>query len=402
MPRLSCFTPCGHLRCSSAASAVEVWYRLLPDLWGKQLDFSQLGSYNESKLYAWARMLAIVQGELEHAGNQANPHKAYEQIPLLELDYGIIPPAKAGVAARRRALVAAYLATQGEIASNVVNTLRTLLGSKFLAYVPNPAGTPTVEPPDPRSVTSGQWADVRIPPRYIRLIDPVGPGLSPQWVAYEALDTSALPTTTWSDEAEFSIGQTVLPTAENAVGFYFTCSGPGTTGTTEPAWVGTLGATVTDGTVTWTCTAPVAPGLVIGESVMVDAGNTSQHERVVVESVATTESVAVNASQGPYLYMLATFTKSHDSGALATTGVYPYWWSTQRLAYIVLADAWSSDPTTVAAIGAALGKIVRAVGQWAVVAPKTTTASGGTVGAMVVGDPMGTTSIGSVSYSNSV
>jgi hypothetical protein len=403
MPRLSCFTAMGHLRMSSAPSYHQTWYEVLQKLWGSQLDFSQIGSYSEAKLYATARILAQVQGELEHAGNQANPAKAYEQIPILELDYGIAPPAKADYVARQRALVAAFAAPQGEIASNVVHMLRTILGSKFLAYVPNPARSPTVVPADPRSATTGQWVDIKRPAKYLKLVDAVTPlsGPSTQWVAYEAMDTSGVPNTSWSDNAAFSVGQTVLPTSPNAVGFYFTCSAPGTTGATEPTWPQAVGTTVVDGSVTWTCTATIAPSLVVGETVMVDAGNTSQHEQVYVIDTATVVGDTEGASSGNHLYFYATFNNAHDQGAPVTTGVYPYWWSTQRLAYIVLASAWASDPATQQSVVAIVTKIFRAVCQWAIVTPTSTTTTGGVVGPMVVGTPMGTMPIGAIDFVNS-
>ena len=241
---------------SSAPSPAEVNYNLLKQLWGSQIDFSEVGSYVESKLYAVARLLAQVQGELEHAGNQANPLKAYEQIPLLELDYQIAPPANADYVSRQRALAAAMAFSQGEIASNVVHELQLVLGAKFLAYVPNPAGTPTVYPANPGAVANGQWVDISRPARVLQLVDPVVTLGAPFWVAYEALDTTSIPNTTWAANAAFQTGQQVLPSIAGAVGFYFTCSAAGTTGATEPDWPGAVGSTVVDGSVTWTCVAP--------------------------------------------------------------------------------------------------------------------------------------------------
>lgn len=63
----------------------------------------------------------------------------------------------------------------------------------------------------------------------------------------------------WSDLAEVSergawdagVGSFVRPTLFN--GFHYFCSAAGTTGASEPSWPTTLGATVGDGSATWTC-----------------------------------------------------------------------------------------------------------------------------------------------------
>jgi hypothetical protein len=43
----------------------------------------------------------------------------------------------------------------------------------------------------------------------------------------------------------------VLPARQN--GYYFVCTTAGVSGGTEPVWPSTVGATVTDNTVVWTC-----------------------------------------------------------------------------------------------------------------------------------------------------
>lgn len=55
--------------------------------------------------------------------------------------------------------------------------------------------------------------------------------------------------TEWLASTAYLLGATAVPTVRN--GSYFTASA-GTTGSSEPDWPATLGATVVDGTVTWT------------------------------------------------------------------------------------------------------------------------------------------------------
>jgi hypothetical protein len=59
---------------------------------------------------------------------------------------------------------------------------------------------------------------------------------------------------TWAASTAYALGDYVVPTTSN--GFYYECTTAGTSGTTEPTWPTTAGATVTDGTVVWTCRQP--------------------------------------------------------------------------------------------------------------------------------------------------
>lgn len=63
----------------------------------------------------------------------------------------------------------------------------------------------------------------------------------------------AFPAAPWSSGIVFSVDQFTKPTTAN--GFVYRCVVGGTTGSTEPTWPTTVGAQVTDGSVTWECTA---------------------------------------------------------------------------------------------------------------------------------------------------
>jgi hypothetical protein len=58
----------------------------------------------------------------------------------------------------------------------------------------------------------------------------------------------------WAPSTDYSLGDLVIPTA-GATWWVYECTTPGTSGTTEPVWPTTVGETVTDGTVVWTCRA---------------------------------------------------------------------------------------------------------------------------------------------------
>jgi len=56
---------------------------------------------------------------------------------------------------------------------------------------------------------------------------------------------------TWAASTAYAVGDKVVPTTKN--GNIYECTTAGTSGTTEPTWPTTEGATVTDGSVVWTC-----------------------------------------------------------------------------------------------------------------------------------------------------
>ena len=73
--------------------------------------------------------------------------------------------------------------------------------------------------------------------------------------------TGVTPGRTWSALATIPNGGHVVPTVSN--GYYYTANAgnpAGVTGATQPSWPTTIGNTVVDGTVTWTCTAAVTAG----------------------------------------------------------------------------------------------------------------------------------------------
>jgi len=76
--------------------------------------------------------------------------------------------------------------------------------------------------------------------------------------------------TTWQASTTYAAGDFVVPTTLN--GFTYECTTGGTSGTTEPIWPTTIGQTVTDGSVVWTCQAGYPQ--TDGDTVTINTGHT--------------------------------------------------------------------------------------------------------------------------------
>ena len=372
MPVLSMFTPCGMLALSSEPSHAEDIYGQIQQLYGPAIDFTP-GTHAEAKCYATAMALGTALYELDHAGNQASPLTAYELLPLLELDYSQRPGPLDGVPTRQAAVAAAELLSGGAVASNIVNGLKSILGSSFYGYVPAGVGSggrgfPATVYPASIANSASTFTDVRVPQRTFRLVDPVAT-TGAAWCAYQNLDpttaaqalrvgdtvmvqgecqsvaeaatvtavastppvgsnasAATLPAGTgvWSASTVIAPNAYIQPTIANRNGFYFQATTGGTTGAAEPAWPSTLGQSVVDGTTVWT---------------------------------------AANAS----LCFKATFANAHDVGASVIAGNWPYWWSTQRFALIVVSSAAAVDPESRRKVDTFMSRVARGVSQWAIV-----------------------------------
>ena len=58
---------------------------------------------------------------------------------------------------------------------------------------------------------------------------------------------------TWAASTSYSVGKIRKPTTVNRNGLNYQCTTAGTSGSSEPTWTKQIGATVTDGSVVWTC-----------------------------------------------------------------------------------------------------------------------------------------------------
>lgn len=402
MPRFSAFTPCGVLRLSAAPSPGKLFYDQLKQLYGgapdagrPPFDLTQ-GTHLEASIYAKARSLARLLMLIQRAGDQYSGLTAYELIPLLEGDLYLTPGPNDSYVTRQRRIDAATKLIPPNNFANVVSGLTAILGDKLLGIRVAPHGVTRVATPVAgASQGCGHYADVRVPMKLLKLVDPVVQTGSLSYVAYQNFDTSQIPvslsvgdfvvvqaenslrvevvqvqgswssppvsangtattqappsgTPTWGANKGFVVGQIVLPATPN--GFWFQCIVPGTTGSTEPTWPPQLGAQVTDGNVTW---------------------------------------VAVGAAT----VFSATFQRAHDIGASLIVGNVPLESSTQRFCWIGVAPSAASDRETRRQVDAFMARQARAVSSWAIVSGTSTGPGTFTAGPLSAGDPIGATPV---------
>lgn len=190
MPRLSCFTPCGLLRCSSAPSNAERIYKSIVRTAGagKGPDLTP-GTYAEARIYANAITLACADRSLEYAGEQGDVNKVTLGIRNLEKSYGIVADTTLPPRARRPLLKLRAKRVRGARRESVVDALRTALGSDFLAYRTTQASERYVFPASVDMATT-RFANPLpggIAPKFLKTIDPIVNLGAPLWVRYENL-----------------------------------------------------------------------------------------------------------------------------------------------------------------------------------------------------------------------
>lgn len=365
MPKLSLFTPCGFLELSSRAPRPKGYYKDFIASYGKGYDFTPEDdaagnppNHNEATAFARAMAVARARNALERAGNQFRGSTALDLILLKAKDWGVIPSSKDTIASLQLKIAAKQLLLRGARLEAVVAGLRGILGANFIAYRPLATTEATVYPTWP-SADARLLANPTLPAPTVKqcaLVDPVGVTGSPLTVQYANLDPRAaevdlaagdvvmlqpentllaekvtVASTTgpvvWTASTFYSEGTVVLPTVPT--GFYYVATTAGTSGTTEPAEPTAIGDTVTDGAAVLECYGVLpAPR-----------------------------------------YFTATFTKGHDVGAVVTTMDWPYQWSTQLFAFVIVSAAAAIDAEMRRETNEFMALATRGTGQWAIVEP---------------------------------
>lgn len=284
MPRFSAFAPFGAFAFSSRKPHGQVIYEALRDSQGGAYDTDFETSRQQARLYAQAMCLGSARYQLERAGNQANPLKATEMLPVIEREHQLVPPRNATLDERRATAAARAALSRGARRDAVEEALRLELGDDFVAYETTAQGSQTTWPASPGEVGNFTRADA--PLKLIRILGPISRTGEPVTVQFELL-----------------VGAMPLP----------------------------------------------------GDVVVVCPDVRGPIEKVTLDDV-TIEN-----------FLTATFTKAHDAGTLARTGLVPAWLSTQRFARISLTTSAARDPEKRRRVNQIMRRAARGVSQWAIV-----------------------------------
>lgn len=134
-----------------------------------------------------------------------------------------------------------------------------------------------------------------------------------QWIGF--VDSSQLPghcTMTllgkaWAATTAYTLNQFAVPTS--STGFIYKCTTAGTSNSSAPTWPTTLGGTVTDGTVTWTCWSKVLQGSNTEIGATFGGGSGTPNYTNVIETLSTAQYdiIAVDANDATNLGLLKAF-----------------------------------------------------------------------------------------------
>lgn len=209
----------------------------------------------------------------------------------------------------------------------------------------------------------------------------------------------AFPSATWLATQAYSLNQFVVPTVGNSR--VYKCTTAGTSAGSQPTWPTTVGNTVADGTVVWTCTAlvetvPFVIGTVGGIStvgingnLVVDGtivANTIAAGAVVASKISVTSLSAVSANMGTVTSGLFQTATSGYRAEMDSTSSFPFWYgtgtknTTNGLFYVDNAGAAVFKGALSAATGSFAGSLTAATGSFA----GSLTAATGTLGTIEV------------------
>lgn len=302
MPLFSAFTKFGNgFAFSGKPSHGENFYRAMISSIGatNQSLSTEEGTRMRAFCYMQAMQAARVRYTLEHAGYQLDPLKVTEMLLLRENEYGIVPGPGESIDDRRATLAARLLAPKGGDLNNIRNALITLLGDSFIQYIPTAYTDAIVYPAN----LGDQPMNLALPdrlPKLLTITDAISLGLgAPQWVHYTIDELQPVPDNT-----------------EDA---------------TEP---------------------------LIGETFVIDAGDTARHETVTITGFR--ELIP------GFPEFEATFNNPHSANALASNLAYPYWLSTKRFNLVVLEASAAVDPETRRKVNELLQRMVRGVSTWSI------------------------------------
>ncbi len=201
-----------------------------------------------------------------------------------------VPPANGAVAATAAITLSGTWSTVGNLTYRLAGVTRTVtVGSSdttatMAAAIASDVNSVAEFPATAAAVQVGATAIWQV------VFTHASPGASGN-LQILAVDASQVPSgmvasasgPVWTATTAELVGQYVTPKTAN--GFFFKCTTGGTTGSTEPTWPSTVGTTVTDGSVTWTC----AGALLAGGLVPFNAGSGVESLSAALATIATSQ-----------------------------------------------------------------------------------------------------------------
>jgi hypothetical protein len=185
--KTSAFTPTGLLRLRGEEPLARRLYKATRAVLGPELTGEQ-ASLADTFAYALAMAIARSATLVERAFGQMLPGDVTDLLDAQEEEYGLIPSPTASLTSRRRALAARMLLPGGAGRLNVENSLRALLGGRFIAYRTARPSERAVWPAD----LAGASQNLALPTvarKLVRVVPAVSVGLgAPQAVAYAPVD----------------------------------------------------------------------------------------------------------------------------------------------------------------------------------------------------------------------
>lgn len=172
MPRFSAFTELPALRFSSRPSHGERFYHeIVKSLGGEENYDTDFNSPAMARVYADAMAYGRALYALERATSQIRPARAYELLPALEREYGVVPEPGSTISQRQTEVAVAAIIARGARRSNVEAVLAQLFGNGFVEYITTSVDDAVLSSADPEE--TGVYDAPGTPRSAFRLIDAI-------------------------------------------------------------------------------------------------------------------------------------------------------------------------------------------------------------------------------------
>lgn len=312
----SIFAPPGLFKLAAGPPTAEVLHATIVRLFseGTGLDLStDLGSFVDCFAFALARVFARIQTRQEQLDGERLAAGAYELLPALEEEFGVVPPFGATLKERREALAIAMRVLLGSRRSELEQSLRDLLGDDYIGlHIQDPASEVSIWPSN-LGDSPMLLAVPDAPRKVVRLPYAISTGLgSPQIITYEAVD----PIVGEDGDNTLSVGDQIVVGVDNL-------------GSAETVTVLAVGQTGEDGPLFFQATVNNAhdPGAICAAMPLPAWGSSQRHVFVVVSATAALDP--------------DTRRRTHELMARTVTGVTT--WSICPASGAAQAGPWTLD-----------------------------------------------------------